>query len=626
MPFAFSRWKKWGFILSVLLASLYAIPTLFGDDPAVQIVANEDTLEQHDRLFAEQSRVNTALAQKKLPFKSVSSEGNLLTVRFFDTDTQLKAKPLLAEMFPAPYSVALHLAPSTPAWLQWIGAKPMKLGLDLRGGVHFLMEVDLSLLMKRRLEGYQQELSKAFRQAGIYYQQATIQMPAHSSESAAQTGELVFQFSAPRFRTQAIEAAKKIAPDLVAELPKNTEKEAAEARFSLSLVSLQALKNEAMERTLTTLRNRINELGVSESVVQRQGSQHIVVELPGIQDTAYAKKILGKTATLEFLLQDEENEALLRKTPGPVPIGSKWVAYRGGKPVLLKKQAVLTGDAVIGASTGNESRMNTPAVDIRIGGPQVARFSDTTQKNIGRRMAVLYIENKDNRTTETVISLATIQSVLGSQFQITGLTQSEARDLALLLRSGALPAPVDFVEERIVGPSMGQENIQMGMLSVSVGLLLVLVFMALYYRGFGLIANAALLANLVLLLAIMSIIGATLTLPGIAGIVLTLGMAVDANVLIFERIREELRLGVPPLSSIQKGFHGAFNTIIDSNLTTLIAGLVLFFIGSGPVKGFAVTLCIGILTSLYTAVTGSQLLISFIFNKPRPIKKLSIGI
>lgn len=626
MPFAFSRWKKWGFILSILLASLYAIPTLFGDDPAVQIVANEDTVEQHDRLLAEQSRVNSVLTKHNIPFKSVDSENNVLTVRFFNTDTQLKAKPVLAEMFPAPYSVALHLAQNTPVWLQWVGAKPMKLGLDLRGGVHFLMEVDLSLLVKRRLEGYQQELSKAFRQAGIYYQQASVQVPVRG-QSPEQPGQLIFQFLEPRFRNRAIETAKKVAPDLVVGLPEGKGNELAnEAAFSLSLLSLQALKNEAMEQTLSTLRNRINELGVSESIVQRQGAQHIVVELPGIQDTAYAKKILGKTATLEFLMQDEDNEVSLRKTPGPVPIGSKWVAYRGGKPVLLKKQAVLTGDAVIGASTGTDSRMNTPTVNVRIGGPQVARFSDTTQKNIGHRMAVLYIETKDNRTTETVISLATIQSALGSQFQITGLTQSEARDLALLLRSGALPAPVDFVEERIVGPSMGQENIQMGMVSVTVGLLLVLGFMAAYYRGFGLIANVALVANLVLLLAIMSIIGATLTLPGIAGIVLTLGMAVDANVLIFERIREELRLGVPPLSSIQKGFHGAFNTIIDSNLTTLIAGLVLFFIGSGPVKGFAVTLCIGILTSLYTAVTGSQLLIALIFNKPRPIKKLSIGI
>ncbi|MEY3183108.1 MAG: protein translocase subunit SecD [Pseudomonadota bacterium] len=626
MPFAFSRWKKWGFILSILLASLYAIPTLFGDDPAVQIVANEDTVEQHDKLLAEQSRVNTALKQQKLPVKSIDAEGNVLTVRFFDADTQLKAKPFLATLFPAPYSVALHLAPSTPIWLQWIGAKPMKLGLDLRGGVHFLMKVDLSLLIKRRLEGYQQELSKAFRQAGIYYQQSSLRTPLSNNQASPDSGALLYQFSEPRFREKAITIAKKIAPDLVPDFSENKTGESQDLAFGFSLISLQGLKNDAMEQTITTLRNRINELGVSESVVQRQGAEHIVVELPGIQDTAYAKKILGKTATLEFLMHDEENEATLRKTPGPVPIGSKWVTYRGGKPVLLKKQTVLTGDAIIGASTGNDNRMDTPAVNIRLGGPQVARFSDITQKNIGRRMAVLYIETKDNRTTETVISLATIQSALGSQFQITGLTQSESRDLALLLRSGALPAPVDFVEERIVGPSMGQENIQMGMLSVTVGLALVLGFMTLYYRGFGLIANIALVANLVLLLAIMSIIGATLTLPGIAGIVLTLGMAVDANVLIFERIREELRLGVPPLSSIQKGFHGAFNTIIDSNLTTLIAGLVLFFIGSGPVKGFAVTLCIGILTSLYTAVTGSQLILSFVFNKPKPIKKLSIGI
>lgn len=611
MPLMVTPFKKWFLGMVIVFATLYALPNLYGEDPAVQVTALEDREGQHQILVAEQSHVLSVLAQRNLPVKSISVQGNQLLIRFANTEIQLQAKPVIDDLFKSNvYSVALNLVPATPKWLQYIGARPLKLGLDLRGGVHFLMKVDLSLLIKKRLESYHQEVIKGFRQNNIYYDLTHVD------------GAIFFTFTQPALRQQALLWIEKNQPELVAHDAGNQN----ELKLTLSLPALQRMKGDALDQTLSTLRNRVNELGVSEALVQRQGNDRIIVELPGIQDTAYAKNILGKTATLEFHLQDSENEAKLLQKPGPVPIGSKWYPVREGRKVLLKKPTVLSGDSIIGASAGFENRFNTPSVDIRVGGSQVAQFSELTGKNVGQHMAVVYIETKQGQTTETVISLATIQSALGSNFQITGLTQNEARDLALLLRSGALPAPVDIVEERIVGPSMGQENIQMGIFSVSSGLLLVLTFMAIYYRGFGLLANVTLFGNLVLLLAVMSFIGATLTLPGIAGIVLTLGMAVDANVLIFERIREELRLGLPPLSSIQKGFQGAFATIVDSNLTTLIAGLVLFIIGSGPVKGFAVTLCLGILTSLYTAVVGSQVLISAFFAKKKALTALSIGI
>jgi len=390
----------------------------------------------------------------------------------------------------------------------------------------------------------------------------------------------------------------------------------------LSINTIQEIRNETLEQTLTTLRNRVNELGVAEAIVQRQGLNRVVVELPGIQDTAYAKDILGKTATLKFLMEDYQHPIEEVLAGHPV-VGSKLYTDRFRRPALLKTQPILTGESITGASTGQD-RDGGPAVSVRLGG-DISLFAKTIRENIGRRMGVVYVEVKDGKITESVISLATIQGAFSNNFQIMGLSVQEARDLALLLRAGALPAPVDIVAESIVGPSMGQENIRMGVISVCVGLGLVLLFMTLYYSVFGMIANLALLANLILLLAIMSIIGATLTLPGIAGIVLTLGMAVDANVLIFERIREELRLGMSPKASIVRGFEYAFATIIDSNLTTLIVGVILFAVGTGAVKGFAVTLCIGILTSLLTATTGSRALVELLYGG-RSIRRVRVGI
>jgi len=540
----FPKWKYYFLFILLILGTLYAVPNLFGEDPAVQVAGLKGYLV--DEGVAQE--VQKLLSDYQLDFKSMALTETGLLVRFKNAETQLKAKELIQKSLTTPVSVALNLAPVTPRWLVSLGAHPMKLGLDLRGGVHFLMQVDMSTVINRRMEGHSGTLSEA---------------------------------------------------------------------------ELQVIRNETMEQTLATLRNRINELGVSEAVVQRQGLNRVIVELPGIQDTAYARDILGKTATLKFVLEDQKHSVKDVIAGNPV-VGSKIYFDRFNRPVLLKTQAIVTGESVVSAST-SQDRDGHPAVAIRLGG-DVALFSKVTRENIGHRMAVIYIENNHGVNTESVISLATIQSALGNQFQITGLRFEEARDLALLLRAGALPAPVSIVEESIVGPSLGQENIRMGMISVAVGLSLVLLGMAAYYSVFGIIANVALVANLILLVAAMSLIGATLTLPGIAGIVLTLGMAVDANVLIFERIREELRLGLSSRASIHRGFQYAFATIVDSNLTTLIVGVVLFAIGTGPVKGFAVTLSIGILTSLLTATMGTRSLVELLYGGKTAIKRLRVGI
>jgi preprotein translocase subunit SecD len=551
----FPRWKY--YVLTVLLALglIYALPNLYGEDPAVQIKPLNAELKLSDTESAIQALLEANhIRAKGIEQETAIDDTGTVLVRLYNSEEQLKVKELLKKGLGEAYSVALNLAPLTPHWLESLGAKPMKLGLDLRGGVHFLMEVDFESMMAHRMEEYSEQ-------------------------------------GKPLSKTQVEETTR-------------------------------AIRNETMERTIDTLRKRVNELGVAEAIVQRQGLNRVVVQLPGIQDTAYAKDILGKTATLKFLMQDTDHEIQTALSGRVIP-GSKVYADREGAPVLLKEKVVLTGESVTGATTGQD-RDGRPAVNIRLGG-DIDYFIKTTRENIGRRMAVVYIESQDHKLKETVISLAVIEGILGSQFQIKGLTMQQSRDLALLLRAGALPAPISIVEERIVGPSMGQDNIRMGMMSVAVGLGLVIFFMALYYGAFGMLANIALVANLILLLAMMSLLGATLTLPGIAGIVLTLGMAVDANVLIFERIREELRLGLSPQASIYRGFEYAFGTIMDSNLTTLIVGVILFSMGSGPIKGFAVTLCIGILTTLLTATMGSRALVHLFFGG-RTLKKVRVGI
>jgi len=501
----------------------------------------------------------------------------------------------------------------------------MKLGLDLRGGVHFLMEVDVGSVINRRVESYYTDIRKELMNAKIYYT---------SLHKSPDLSNIMISFENSEVLDKGLSILRTAFAQAINFSAVSDTKEYT-VRASLHEAVLREIRQTTVEQTATTLRNRINELGVAEALVQAQGLNRIIVELPGIQDTARAKDILGKTATLEFLLEDAHNsEALQNKR---APAGSKLFTFHG-RPILLKNKVILTGDAISGATSGFD-KDGRATVAIRLSGnsAETSLFRKTTMNNIGKNLGVVYIETKvveklvnkktvkELQKTEKIISYATIQSELGNQFQITGLKSNEAKDLALLLRAGALPATVSIVEERIIGPSMGQENISLGLISAGIGLSLVCAFMMIYYHGFGLIANIALLANLVLLIALMSLIGATLTLPGIAGIVLTLGMAVDANVLIFERIREELRSNTAPQLSIYRGFECAFSTILDSNLTTLIAAIILFSIGSGPVKGFAVTLSLGILTSLFTAVTGSRAIINLVYGT-KDTKKLSVGI
>jgi len=594
------QWKLVGLIGIILIAALYALPNWYGEDPSLQVLALSpqtvnDALEQ---------KILVTLKDAGLSCRLTKGEDEELLLRFKTLEEQLKAKDVLDAVI-KDCSIALHLAPATPAWLAALKAQPMKLGLDLRGGVHFLIAVDVPSIVERRVESLSTELRQNLRKEGVHYRSLE-----HKH------GQVHLAFEDGEKESLAINFLKSHHPEISIQ---KSNKESFNIELALNLKTLEQLRNETLEQTQITLRKRVNELGVSEALVQRQGLNQVVVELPGIQDTARARDILGKTATLKFLMRDANANLQL-----PAPVGSKLYYDRAKRPVILKNRVILSGEAVVGASSGFD-RDGHPSVNIRLGGNGIGLFKQTTRDSVGQQMAVIYVENHNNKTHETIISLATIQSALGTNFQITGLDLHEARDLALLLRSGAMPAALSIIEERIVGPSLGQDNIQKGMLSVKVGLSLVLLFMTLYYSLFGILANVALAINLLLMMAIMSWVGATLTLPGIAGIVLTLGMAVDANVLIFERIREELRAGASPVLSIQRGFDGAFSSIIDSNLTTLIVGLLLFTVGSGPVKGFAVTLSIGIMTSLFTAITVTRVLVQVTYPH-RMIKRLQIGI
>lgn len=598
-------WKLALVLLVAVFSFIYAVPNVFGEDPAIQISPKSNG----ELLSVEQVREILPDARR------IELLDDSLLVRMSTTETQLAAKDAVQAKFPN-QTVALNLAPATPRWLQVLGADPIKLGLDLRGGVHFLMEVDLEGAMNKRYESLINDLRNTLRDQKIRYQRihldvdtAVVQMEGDVKAAAAEVKKRI-----PDIETNVIGEALLV---------------------KLNQAATNTAKQSVVEQTVSTLRNRVNELGVSEAVVQRQGLNRVVVELPGIQDTARAKDILGKTATLEFLMEDETND-VNAATRGRVPAGSKLVYNRHGRPALLKKRQILTGDAITSAIVDSD-RDGRPAVAIRTSGSDVALFKKITRQSVGKNMGVVYAETRvveqgegENiervtETTEMLISLATIQQGLGNSFQITGLNFKEASDLALLLRAGAMPATVSIVEERVIGPSLGAENIRMGVTSVSVGLGLVLVFMGLYYSVFGIIANITLVLNLLLLAAVLSSIGAILTLPGIAGIVLTLGMAVDANVLIFERIREEMRRGMSPQAAIHAGFERAFATILDANVTTLIVGVILFTIGSGPVRGFAVTLCIGILTSLFTAITATRVMVNMVYGN-RNNANLRVGI
>lgn len=612
-------WKNLLVVAVIVTAIIYAMPNLFGDDPAVQVSAGR--LNNVDLQLV--NEIESTLKQAEIPYKGVVLEENRLLIRFSEADEQLEARELIQQKLSSEdYIVALNLAPNTPAWLQSLGAEPMNLGLDLRGGVHFLMEVDMNAVLKQTLESYASDIRILLRDKTIRYTQVNVE-----------NGVLTFGFREAADRDAAIDEIDREYNELEVAIDENAERPTVTINLNDTIV--RETQNLALQQNITTLRNRINELGVAEPTVQQQGQDRIVVQLPGVQDTAQAKKILGATATLEFRLVDFESD-VQDAVNGRVPANSELYYHRDGRPYLLNKRVMLTGEHVINAASTIDGQSGSPAVSVTLDGKGARIFSNITRDNIGNPMAVVFIESKVETQTidgeevsvrrqiPEIISVATIRDQLGKKFQITGLdSTTEARDLALLLRAGALAAPIDIVEERTVGPSLGQENIDQGFASVMIGFALVLVFMIVWYRLFGAVANLALAANLVLIVALLSMLQATLTMPGIAGIVLTVGMAVDANVLIFERIREELRLGNSPRASIDAGYSKAFSTIADANITTLIAAIVLFGFGTGTIKGFAITLTLGILTSMFTAIVGTRMVINLIYGrKQRP--KLSI--
>ena len=619
MPNRYALWKH--FLIAAVLAAgvVFALPNVFGEDPAVQI-SGERGVAIDARLAA---RVAGALDVGEVPARRVTLEEGRLLARFEDTETQLKAQDLLRANLGPGYIVALNLAPAMPRWLAATGLLPMYLGLDLRGGVHFLMEVDMPAAVAQAEERYTGDVRTLLREARVRYR----------SVARGPEGGVRVRLRTAEARDDAARRIGREFPDLTV-----TEEDLGEdfrLRLALSEEAVRATREFALQQNVTTLRNRVNELGVAEPVIQRQGDSRIVVQLPGVQDTARAKDILGATATLEFRMVDEEH-SVPDALDGRVPAGSRLYHERNGRPVLLYRQLMLTGDSIIDAASGIDQQTGSPAVFITLDGKGARIFSERTKDKIGRSMAVVFLENKTDvrrvdgrdvrsrRTIEEVINIAVIRDRLGKRFQITGLDNTEeARDLALLLRAGALAAPIEIIEERTVGPSLGQDNIDQGLRSVIIGFCLVLGFMAFWYRRFGLVANLALAANLVLIVAVLSMLQATLTLPGIAGIVLTVGMAVDANVLIFERIREELRNRNTPQASIQAGYQKAFTTILDANVTTLIAAVVLFGFGTGPVKGFAITLSIGIVTSMFTAIMGTRAVVGLVYGGRR-VTALSI--
>jgi len=597
-----------------MIGALYALPNLFGDEPAVQVSAGRSG--KVDLALVE--KVETALKSATIDYRRAELENGRLMVRFADGDTQLKAKDVISKALVDDYIVALNLAPTTPAWLAAIGGEPMNLGLDLRGGVHFLMEVDMDAAVQQSLNSYSSELRALLRDEKIRYKK--IQVNGQ---------QLTMGFRDTEHRDM---AESKISSEYNQLIIESIEAGAIPTLvMTLTEVALRETRSLALQQNITTLRNRINELGVAEPTVQQQGDHRIVVQLPGVQDTAQAKKILGATATLEFRLVDNEHD-VQDAVNGRVPANSKLYYHRDGRPFLLSKRVMLTGEHIINAASTIDSQSGSPTVSITLDGKGARAFSNATRDNIGNPMAVVFIESKSEtrkidgkmvkvrRQLPEIINVATIRDQLSKKFQITGLdSTTEARDLALLLRAGALAAPIEIVEERTVGPSLGQDNIDQGFQSVMIGFIFVLIFMALWYRVFGLIANLALAINLVLIVALLSLLQATLTLPGIAGIVLTVGMAVDANVLIFERIREELRIGNSPQASITAGYSKAFSTIADANITTLIAAIVLFGFGTGAIKGFAVTLIFGIATSMFTAIMGTRAVVNLIYGrKHRP--------
>lgn len=602
----------------LFLSALYALPNIFGSDLAVQVSSAGDKVIAE----ADLNKITNTLKTQGIGYKSAALSNRRILVRFDDNATQLSAKELLKTSLGRNYVVALNLAPSVPVWLSDLGGKAMSLGLDLRGGVHFLLEVDMRAVMTMSIDKYYNELRTLLRAERLY----------KSIKKAEDS--IVVRLKTADSKAKVLKIIKAELSDLVL-LETNTQNDL-EIHLAISANAQKEAKRSALKQNITTLRNRVNELGVAEPIIQQQGLERIVVQLPGVQDTARAKEILGAVATLEFRLVDEKNDVQTAIQSGRTPIGSKLYYFKDGRPLLLKTRVIATGENITGAASGVEQDNGTPMVNITLDNAGGRAMLDTTKKYLHHRMAVVFIENKvetirkngkiskKRTTTKDIINAATIQGTFSSRFQITGIDSArEARNLALLLRAGSLSAPIEIVEERTIGPSLGADNIEKGVLSVIAGFILVLIFMAVRYRVFGLVANVALTLNLVMIVAALSLLQATLTLPGIAGIVLTVGMAVDANVLIFERIKEELGANSNIQKAISGGYDKALLTIADANITTLIAALVLFSFGTGPIKGFAITLSIGIITSMFTAIVVSRAIINKIYGGKK-VQELSI--
>ncbi|KFZ28442.1 preprotein translocase subunit SecD [Pseudidiomarina atlantica] len=608
-------WKNLMVVVILAVAALYALPNIYGEDFAVQVSATRTTTVDTQVM----GRVEDTLSELQITPKALTLEEGQLLVRLSSDAEQLRAREAILRELGSDYVVALNLAPATPEWLDALGATPMKLGLDLRGGVHFLMEVDMNEAMRKILGQMRDTIRTDLREERIRY--TRVERDGNGVSVTLRSAE-DFQ-AALRYLDGKYEGYTLSDNDTTQEIT-----------LRMTETKLAETQDYAISQNVTILRNRVNELGVAEPLVQRQGADRIVVQLPGVQDTARAKEILGATATLEFRMVDDEN-SVRDAEMGRVPFGSELYPNRSGGNVLLKEDVILTGDHIVNASSGFDENQR-PQVNISLDGVGGDKMSLATRDNVGKPMATLFIEFKATgdrdqegnivfERQEEVINVANIQTRLGSNFRITGLDSvQEAQNLALLLRAGALIAPIQIVEERTVGPSLGQENINMGMQAIIWGFVLVLAFMVMYYKKFGLVANLALASNLVLIVGVMSMIpGATLTLPGMAGIVLTVGMAVDANVLIFERIREEIKAKRSPQQAIHHGYDSALSTIADANITTLIVAIILFAVGTGPVKGFAVTLAIGIVTSMFTAIVGTRAVINAIWGGKR-IEKLSV--
>jgi preprotein translocase subunit SecD len=612
-------WRYW--LVGIVLAAglLLALPNLFGDEPAIQV--SRDDRGAIDA--AGQTRILGFLDAAKIARNAAYIEEDRLVVRFSRVDEQIRARDAISDAAPGEYIVALTSASRSPTWIRALGMKPMSLGLDLRGGVHFMYEVDVGAAIDQGLQLLAQDVRSRLREERIPYQNVAV---------AGQTVRVALRAGAD------VAAARKLiqADDLGITLEQNESEGATEFLVAFTPERIKQRQDLAIEQNVTTLRNRVNELGVSEPIVTRQGLDRIVVQLPGVQDPNQAIRVLGATATVEFRLVDEANNPYEAQTTKRVPIGAKLYMTREGTPVLLKRDLIASGDQLTDATSGYAE--GTPAVHVTLDARAGASMLKATQENLGRRMAVVYIERKrleegeacegirsgPSCTEEEAINVATIQGVFSSRFQITGLMATEAQELALLLRAGSLATPIDLVEQRTVGPTLGQDNIDSGQMALAIGSLLTFIFLALYYKAFGLVANVVLICNVILLVAVMSLLQASLSLPGIAGIVLTIGMAADANVLIYERIREELRNGNSPQAAIHAGFDKAFSAIADSNITTLIAGIVLFVFGTGPIKGFAVTLVLGIFTSLFSAILCSRVFIDLIWGHRKRLATLPV--